>query len=39
MGNGVITGITDFIYIEPENFDNMLTIEMARRLIYSMKRC
>jgi hypothetical protein len=32
MGNGVITGITDFIYVEPEKFDNMLTIEMASEI-------
>ncbi len=29
MGNGVINDITDLIYIEPENFNNMLTNEMA----------
>ncbi|MBK8881014.1 MAG: pyruvate, phosphate dikinase [Bacteroidales bacterium] len=32
MGNGVITDITDFIYVEPEKFDNMLTIEMAAEI-------
>ena len=29
MGNGVINDITDIIYIEPEKFNNKLTIEMA----------
>jgi hypothetical protein len=29
MGNGLIDGITDIIFIEPEKFDNKLTIEMA----------
>jgi hypothetical protein len=29
MGNGVIDDITDIIYIEPEKFDNKLTIEIA----------
>jgi hypothetical protein len=29
MGNGVINDITDIIYIEPEKFDNKLTIEIA----------
>ena len=29
MGNGVIDDITDFIYVEPEKFNNMLTNEMA----------
>jgi hypothetical protein len=29
MGNGLIDGITDIIFIEPEKFDNKLTVEMA----------
>ncbi len=29
MGNGVIDDITDIIFLEPEKFDNKLTIEMA----------
>ncbi len=29
MGNGVIDDICDLIYIEPEKFDNMHTMEMA----------
>jgi hypothetical protein len=29
MGNGLIDGITDIIFIEPEKFDNRLTLEMA----------
>jgi len=29
MGNGIIDDIKDIIYIEPEKFDNKLTIEMA----------
>ncbi len=29
MGNGLIDGITDIIFIEPEKFDNKLTLEMA----------
>ena len=29
MGNGLIDGITDIIFIEPEKFDNNLTVEMA----------
>jgi len=32
MGNGVINDITDLIYIEPEKFDNKLTIEMAEEI-------
>ena len=32
MGNGVINDITDFIYIEPEKFNNMLTGEMASEI-------
>ncbi len=29
MGNGVIDDISDFIYVDPEHFNNMLTDEMA----------
>jgi hypothetical protein len=29
MGNGVINDITDFVFIEPEKFNNMFTNEMA----------
>jgi hypothetical protein len=29
MGNGVIDDITDFIYVSPDNFNTMLTNEMA----------
>lgn len=29
MGNGVLSDITDIIFIEPEKFNNMLTNEMA----------
>jgi hypothetical protein len=29
MGNGVITDITDIIYVDPEKFNNMHTVEMA----------
>ena len=29
MGNGIINDISDFIYIEPEKFNNMLTLDMA----------
>jgi hypothetical protein len=32
MGNGVINEITDLIYIEPEDFNNMLTNEMANEI-------
>ena len=32
MGNGVIDDITDFIYVEPEKFNNMLTNEMAEEI-------
>jgi hypothetical protein len=32
MGNGLIDHITDFIYIEPEKFDNTLTTEMASEI-------
>ena len=29
MGNGVIDDITDFIYVEPDKFNNLFTSEMA----------
>jgi hypothetical protein len=29
MGNGLIDNITDFIYLETEKFDNLLTVQMA----------
>jgi CheY-like chemotaxis protein len=29
MGNGVIDNITDIIYVEPEKFDNLFTVQMA----------
>ena len=29
MGNGIIDDITDIVYIEPEKFENTMTIEMA----------
>ena len=32
MGNGLIGHISDFIYIEPEKFDNTLTTEMAAEI-------
>jgi hypothetical protein len=32
MGNGVINDINDIIYIEPEKFDNKLTIAMAEEI-------
>ncbi len=32
MGNGVIKDITDFIYVPPDNFNNMLTNEMAAEI-------
>jgi CheY-like chemotaxis protein len=32
MGNGLIDHITDFIYIEPEKFDNTMTTEMASEI-------
>jgi hypothetical protein len=32
MGNGVINDITDFIYVEPDKFNNMLTGEMAAEI-------
>ena len=32
MGNGVINYISDFIYIEPEKFNNLSTVEMASEI-------
>ena len=32
MGNGVIDDISDVIYVEPEKFNNMLTVEMASEI-------
>jgi hypothetical protein len=32
MGNGVISDITDLIYLEPSSFNNMLTNEMASEI-------
>lgn len=32
MGNGVIDDITDFIYLEPGKFNNLLTSEMASEI-------
>lgn len=32
MGNGLIEGITDIIYVEPDRFDNLKTIEMAAEI-------
>ncbi len=32
MGNGVIDDITDFIYVVPDKFNNMLTSEMAAEI-------
>ncbi|HBH85600.1 MAG TPA: pyruvate, phosphate dikinase [Bacteroidales bacterium] len=32
MGNGLVDHIVDFIYIEPEKFDNTLTTEMAAEI-------
>jgi hypothetical protein len=32
MGNGVISDITDLIYVEPDSFNNMLTNEMANEI-------
>lgn len=29
MGNGLVADITDIVYIEPEKFDNKLTVNMA----------
>ena len=32
MGNGVIDDITDFIYVEPEKFNKLRTLEMAEEI-------
>jgi hypothetical protein len=32
MGNGSVEDITDIIYIDPENFDNTKTLEMATEI-------
>lgn len=32
MGNGVVNDITDIVYIEPDEFDKNLTIEMAAEI-------
>jgi len=32
MGNGVLNNITDVVYVEPEKFDNLRTIEMAEEI-------
>ncbi len=32
MGNGLVEGITDIIYVEPDRFDNLKTIEMAAEI-------
>ena len=32
MGNGVISDITDFIFVAPDKFNNMLTGEMAAEI-------
>jgi hypothetical protein len=32
MGNGLVEGITDIIYVEPERFDNLKTNEMAAEI-------
>ena len=32
MGNGVIDTITDIIYVEPEKFDNLFTLQMAEEI-------
>jgi len=32
MGNGLVEGITDIIYVEPEKFDNLKTNEMAAEI-------
>jgi hypothetical protein len=32
MGNGIIDNISDFVYVEPEKFNNMLTVEMAAEI-------
>jgi hypothetical protein len=32
MGNGIIDNISDIIYVEPEKFNNMVTVEMASEI-------
>jgi len=32
MGNGVVEGITDLIYLDPDKFDNRQTIKMAEEI-------
>ena len=32
MGNGLVEGITDIIYVEPARFDNLKTMEMAAEI-------
>jgi hypothetical protein len=32
MGNGLVEGITDIIYVEPDRFDNLKTNEMAEEI-------
>lgn len=32
MGNGIISDITDIVYVEPEKFDNKLTVNMAAEI-------
>ena len=32
MGNGLVEGITDIIYVEPDMFDNLKTAEMASEI-------
>ncbi len=32
MGNGLMDDISDVIYLEPEKFDNMLTLKMAEEI-------
>jgi CheY-like chemotaxis protein len=32
MGNGLVEGITDIIYVEPETFDNLKTNDMAAEI-------
>ena len=32
MGNGILDNISDLIYLEPEKFDNLHTVEMAEEI-------
>lgn len=32
MGNGIISDVTDIVYVEPEKFDNKLTVTMASEI-------